>query len=267
MVTRSRFSVRPYIGGILFLVLLFFALRRGWLAPVSSRVIRLGAPVVRVLGGTAEWPANIVISFARAGTLSRRVRELEEETTRLRGDGARLENIEAENRRLREELGLLPRAEYRLVTADVVSRSIDGVSEALIINRGSDDGIETGRPVIARGSVLIGRIQRADSRSAVIVLLTDPSFRVAATAGEKAEGLVHGARGLDIVMDTIPKTADMHSGDRVVTSGTDGTFPPHLLIGTVGEIDAPGNEIFQSARVAPAADLTTLRIVSVIRSP
>jgi rod shape-determining protein MreC len=259
----QRFS--RLLGGCFLFLLLLLALQKGWFGPLQSGILRTLSPLTSGVTFAVEETFGALRSFFRIGSLSRAVRILEEKNARLQSLVARRQGLEEENAQLREQLELLPRAKHTLVTADVVSRSTDGVSEALILNRGTRDGIQTGMPVIVSDGIVVGRIQSAQPYSALAVLLTDPSFRVGAeTLGTNAEGLVHGVRGIGIVMDTIPRTSTVKVGDSVVTTGTDGAFPPHLLIGTIHSVDAPGNDIFQSARIAPTVNIQRLRVISVI---
>ena len=255
-----------WLPGVLLIALLVLLLRSGVTAGVQSLLVRALAPVTVTVASVSESLLGSVRSFFRIGTLSRAVRILEEENARLQSSVARLQSLEEENAHLREQLQLLPRTRYTLVSADVVGRSTDGVSEVLIINRGTKDGIDSGMPVIVSDGIVVGRVHAAHTQTAFIALLTDPSFRIGGeTLGTHAEGLVHGVRGIEIVMDTIPRTSTVRVGDRVVTTGTDGVFPPHLLVGTVRSVNAPGNEIFQSVRIAPAVSPRQFRVVSVIR--
>lgn len=265
MVLRRRRGVQ-WLPGFLLVALLVFILRTGWLERPQSMLVRAVAPITGGVSSLGEAALGFVRSFFRIGTLSRAVRILEEENARLRSSTARLHSLEEENARLREQLQLLPRARYQLVSADVVGRSTDGISETFIINRGTNDGLQSGMPVIVSGGIVVGSVRSVQTHTASVALLTDSSFRAAGeTLGTRAEGLVHGVRGIEIVMDTIPRTSEVRVGDSVVTTGTDGLFPPHLLLGTIHAVSAPENEIFQTAQLVPAVQLRQLRVVSIIR--
>lgn len=246
-------------------LVLVTVLRRGWLRPLDSALLRGMGPLVQRVTTFVQESGGVVLSFARLGKLGRTVRVLEEENARLQSLLARNEGVEEENARLRAELRLLPRTRFHLLTAEVISRSTDGVLDAFVINRGTHNGVTVGRPVIVSDGIVVGVVRAADALTSIVVLLTDPSVRLTAeTQGTYAEGLVHGSRGLDIIMDTIPRTATIALGDRVVTTGTDGQFPPNLLVGTIRSVNAASTEIFQAAQVAPLTDLRRLRVVSVI---
>jgi len=151
------------------------------------------------------------------------------------------------------------------VNADVVGHSTDGGKDALIINRGSRDGIKEGMPVIMSSGVVVGKIARADGLIATVMLISDADFKLAAIVnGTKAPGLVRGTKGLDVSLEQVPREEKIKIGESVVTTGVDGIFPADLLVGKIRSVDAPENEIFQSAKVTPVIDIREARIVSVI---
>ncbi len=241
------------------------ALRSGWL--VMPRSLARGGlmPIERAAWESGEAVSRSLDSFLRIGTLTTRLRSLEKSLAGARAEIARLESIREENQRLRSALALLPRSEFRLVAAEVVGPSTDGVSSALRINRGARDGITQGSPVIAEDGILIGQVQEAHLTGATVDLLTGGRVRVSVRAvGTGAEGIVRGLRGLDVIVEGVPRTDELREGDRLVSSGIDGAFPPHLLIGTIQSVRSPEPAVFQEASVQLPLDLHRLKIVAVI---
>lgn len=259
---RRRAIVRTaLVVGILLVVV-----RAGWLAAGAGvgQAITNG-PIV-LLGRTGESIAGAARSFLRVGSLAAHVRELEEQLARREAEQTRRAALLRENEELREQLGLLPRARFHLVVADVVGPTSDGVTGAFRINRGVEDGIQPGAPVIAADGVVVGRIAKAHARSALVDPLTGGRMRLTArsvTTG--AEGIVRGLRGLDVIVEGVPRTQELRVGDRLVTSGTDGVFPPHLLVGTIKSVRADANAVFQEGSIQLPLDLVRLRVVAVLR--
>lgn len=265
MAARTRSRVLLGGAGVALLVL---ALRSGWLnGPLG--VLRTGlAPVEKSVTSVGETVQGVVWSFLRVGTFSRRVRLLEEELARLRTEQARDASLEQENEELRRALSLLPRTGFRHVAADVTGISTDGVSTVVRVNRGAHDHIPVDAAVIAADGVVVGRVSSVQMASATVELLTGGKVRAAARALDTgAEGIVHGVRGLDVVFDGVPRTQTLRVGDRLVTTGIDGNFPPHLLIGTVVSVRAPENAIFQEASVQLPLDLHRVKIVAILLEP
>lgn len=258
---------RRFIALLGILVVVVFVLSRGWFSPIQSGGMRVVSPfvlrIVRVFESTKEG----FVSFLRVGSLSRQVRLLENESLLYQAKIARLQGVDEENERLREELKLLPRNKFKLLTADVIGHSVDGAREGLIINRGTTDGLREGLPVIVNDGIVVGNIVKADIATSIVMLVSDTNFRLAAIVqGTKAQGLIQGGKGLDIFLEQVPRSEKINVGDKVVTAGVDGLFPANLLVGTIRTLSAPENEIFQSAKISPATDVRQARILSVIMS-
>lgn len=255
----------PRIGLIVLSLVLLLSFQSGWRGWVWGFGQGIVNQVALRLGRLGEVVGGRVFSLVRVSALSERLRELETEVARLEGNRARLESVEQENAELRSALRLLPFDRFTLVSADVVGPATDDVTSALRINRGTADGVVEGDPVIAADGVVVGRVAIAHARSATIDLVTGGRVRVTVrTLGTGAEGIVRGVRGLDVIVESVLRTKELRPQDRLVTTGTDGIFPPHLLVGTITSVAAPENAIYQNGSVETPFDLHRLRIVAVI---
>jgi len=262
---KSEFKKRHIFWIVILLIIAVFVFRKGLARYGQSLALRTISPSIKVTSGATRGTREVVTSFLRIGTLSRSVRILENKNSGLEAQLAQLESLKNENNDLRKQLELLPKKKYSIVTADVIGHSSDGARDVLIINRGLKDGIREEMPVIVNEGVVVGKIDKADEFTSALVLVTDVEFRLAAAiVGTSAQGLVRGARGLDVIIEDIPRDISISIGDKVVTTGLDGIFPPDLLIGTIRTVQAPGNEIFQSASLSPTVDPRKLRMVGVI---
>lgn len=256
---------RKYLGSLAMLVVLVLLIRMNWLSDTRSGIYGFIGPVASKIAFAAQEAVNFGKSFVKIGSLSRAVRLLEEKNAGLETISARLQAVEDENKILREQLQLLPRAKYNLASAEVISTAKDGIKEALIINKGSSQGIKEGMPVIINEGIVIGRVAKTDSYTSAVILLNDSDFRLVATVqGTKAQGLLRGNKNVDISLEEVPRNQEIRIGDKVVTTGLDGLFPPDLLVGFVRTIDSPENQIFQNAKINSPANFNHLRIVSVI---
>ena len=162
---------------------------------------------------------------------------------RLREENDRLlrwENVarqlETENSSLHKLLRLPPDAPVSYVTARVVSDAAGMFVRSVLVTAGSRDGVGKGQAAIT-GEGLVGRVGEVGERSARILLLTDLNSEVPV---ELQDGRVRAILGGD--NSDQPKllylTPDAHPqvGDRVVTSGHGGVFPPGLPVGVVSSV-------------------------------
>jgi rod shape-determining protein MreC len=143
------------------------------------------------------------------------------------------------------------------VTARLIGNS-GGFVRAAMVNAGSDQGVARGQAAIAEGG-LIGRLTEIGNRAARILLITDLNSRIpVAIPASRTSAVLAGdnSERPRLVFASEPKAIKI--GDRVVTSGDGGVFPPGLPVGVVAALDQDG------ARVEPYAELSQLDYVLLI---
>jgi rod shape-determining protein MreC len=164
--------------------------------------------------------------------------------------------------------------QYSPVEARVYLRSPNAFFQRMTINKGTNDGVHSGDPVVA-GAGLIGKILDAGGGSSVVTLVTDQDFSVSALAGAKREpGSVEPAIGApgDLLLNMVQDTRNVRAGDQVYTAGTvvarlESRYPPGIPIGTVQRIDPGSGDLDRRIHVDPSADLTHTDIVQVLTEP
>jgi rod shape-determining protein MreC len=176
-------------------------------------------------------------------------------------------DIKNENAFLREQLNLLPRDQYNLVSAFVVSQDPNETGNWLEIDKGSNDGITVGMPVIVSKGILIGRVQQVNSGSSQISLLTNPKSTInIMDVASGAKGVAKGEYGLGIIFDMVLQTDSINVGDSVVTSGVGSEIPRGLYIGTIQEIHQSDDHLFQQAVLTAPLQVSKLQMVFVIKN-
>ena len=155
-----------------------------------------------------------------------------------------------------------PESSYQ--AAAVIGRDPSPFLHYVIIDIGSNDGIQRGMPVVtAQG--LIGRVDAVIADAARVQLITDPSSAInIRLQNSNVEAILTGSVTGDLSLDLIPQVAAISEGDVVITSGLGGGFPPDLIIGQVINIRQREADLFQQASVQPAVDFSRLSIVLVI---
>lgn len=137
---------------------------------------------------------------------------------------------------------------------------------SILIDRGSEDGLAEGYPVVS-GGALVGRLQIVRGRSSVVRLITDPSARFEVAVRTDAERRVTGflqrrgsARGPEVLeVAALRLSADagrILEHAPVLSSNADPLVPPGLLVGYVSEVSDPERDGFPTLCVRPAFDLT-----------
>jgi len=226
------------------------------LTPAQLALGRLGRPLTR-LGERVQH----LVSLERDNT------SLREELGTLRNQVVLLREAQIENETLRRELSFKSAVpSYRLLSAEVVGHDPSSLLHYVIIDRGAQDGIRRGMPVLDSEG-LVGRVSEASANSAMVMLLTDPSSSVAALIQRtRGTGVIQGNLTNELRMRYISPDDPVEPGDVVLTSGLGGNFPKRLVIGHVVRVDRGDVEMFQEAVVAPAVNMRDLEIVLVVLS-
>lgn len=164
-----------------------------------------------------------------------------------------LRTLAAENAALKNALDFTEREEDDLVLARVVAESADVTNRGLVIDRGADDGLQIGQPVVVDDGVIIGKVKSVRRSSATVLLLTDSVSKLAVMVqgGSGVSGLLEGDRGLSMAISLIPQSERVSVGDVVVTSGLEQGIRTGLIVGTVDQVYQDSQEPFQTATVIP----------------
>lgn len=161
--------------------------------------------------------------------------------------------------------------EYTLTSAKVIYRSFDTFNHALVINRGSADGVQVNQAVITTKG-LIGKVAEVFEDSAVVRLLTTQdvqnkvSVKIQLSPSASAEAVLErydpnrGAFVLQLLDTNSAVVKDM----TVISSGLGGVFPAGLLVGTVTEVEQLVNAIGMKIYVSPSANFYSFDYVFVV---
>lgn len=239
----------------------------GYLAPA----IRL---VVTPLVGVQTWLTERYTALADFVTAPRDVAELTRRNAELETEVARLQAQVIELQQQNQQIEVLSalvefardRPAYDYVAADVIGRDPSPFLQYVIINRGSDDGLRRGMPVVtAQG--LVGRVAAVTAGAARVQLITDAGSVVNVTLqSNEASAVLEGSLTGELTLTMIPQDVGVQAGELMLTSGLGGTFPPNILIGQVTGVRSRSFELFQTASVQPVVDFARLEIVLVIRN-
>jgi rod shape-determining protein MreC len=165
------------------------------------------------------------------------------ENERLRGENERLmrwmqsaRQLAVENATLRAQLAYVPEVAPRAVTARVIADTGGSFFHSLLINAGSRHLVQRGQAVVSQAGV-VGRVAEVGERSARVLLLTDINSRIPALVESTGDRVIVTGNNTSWPSVTyLASNSPASSGDRLVTSGHGGVFPPGLPIGTISEV-------------------------------
>lgn len=175
----------------------------------------------------------------------------------------RVEQLEAENKRLRALLELRPAITVRHQTAQVLYEAPDPFSRKVVIDRGATQGIVLASPVINEAGVL-GQVTRVYPLSAEVTLLTDKdaAIPVLNTRSQQRSAAFGGPGGMELRF--MAGNADVQVGDLLSTSGVDGVYPPGVPVAKVVTVDRKVDSGFARIVLAPTAQSDGVRHVLVL---
>jgi len=198
-------------------------------------------------------------------SLRQRNSELESEVSELQSQVIQLQQQTGQTQILAALVDFAqarPENSYR--AAAVIGRDPSPFLQYVMINRGSNDGIQRGMPVVTNQG-LVGRVDAVIADASRIQLITDPASNVNVRLknAEVDASLIGSVTG-DVTLDLIPQDVALEPGDLVLTSGLGGGYPPDLIVGQVVNVRTRDFDLFQQAAVQPVVDFNRLQIVLVI---
>lgn len=248
---------------------------RAWTQRFALLLLVLAAIALMILGrteGSGIERARMLVSDAVApfldlasrpvttvrqmGEQASQMIQLAEENAALRSENERLAHwqavarqLEAENEGLKAMLNLAPAPGNSFVTARVIGDQGGAFVRSVLVNAGERQGVARGQAAIT-GDGLAGRVAETGARVSRILLITDMNSRIPVMVGEGRErAILAGDNTGQPAVLYLPPRVEVKPGDRVVTSGHGGVFPPGL---GVGQIAVAGEE---GVRVQPSVDL------------
>ncbi|HYE00300.1 MAG TPA: rod shape-determining protein MreC [Alphaproteobacteria bacterium] len=191
--------------------------------------------------------------------------DLRAENARLREANARLlqwqavaMRLDAENRGLRHLMRFAPEPPPSFITGRVVADPGSAFVRSVLVAAGTAEGVRKGQPAIAATGV-VGRVLEVGENAARVLLITDLNARIPVVLEQSRHRAVLGGDNTDQPkLLYLPPELKVQPGERVVTSGDGGPFPPGLPVGVVSRVSEG------LIRVQPFADLSRLEYVRLV---
>jgi len=205
-------------------------------------------------------------------TLPRNVTKLIQENDQLTDEVSRLQTQVIQLQEQLSEAGVLyslldfarARPQDNYIAAAVIGRDPSPFLKYIIIDHGSDDGVQHGMPVVTQQG-LVGRVDAVTASAARIQLITDAGAAVNVSIQNKnVDAQITGSVTGEIILELVGQKTSINSGEILLTSGLGGNYPADILVGQILEVKKTGNELFRTASVQPAVDFSTLQAVLVI---
>ena len=250
---------------VLFVLGLIALALGGYLTPVSRFVLNPIISAQSWLARRVQTIQNYINQPQDLAILREQNLELEQEVALLQRQIIELQQQIAETRILSALVDFARvHPENRYVSASVIGRDISPFVQYAIIDRGSDNGLRRGMPVVTVQG-LVGQISAVTAGAARIQLLTDAKSKLnVRIEPSRDQAILVGSVTGEISLENIDPDAKIKVGDLVLTSGLGGDYPANILVGQVTGVRSIETEPLQHASIRPVVDFNNLEIVLVI---
>ncbi|MBN8531374.1 MAG: rod shape-determining protein MreC [Alphaproteobacteria bacterium] len=229
-----------------------------WVEPARVGVSEVLAPVLDTIARPADAVKEMVGGMREIGSLY-------EENAKLRQANASLKqwqhvamSLESENKALRQLMRFVPSNALGYATGRIVGDTTGTYARSVLVGAGSAKGVAKGQAVMNEQG-LIGRVMETGANSARVLLVTDINSRLPVMGQDgRVKVIAAGTNGDTLDLMYLPPDAGIKPGEKIITTGDGGVFPPDLLVGVVFEKEDG------KLAVRPFVDFSKLEYVSIV---
>jgi rod shape-determining protein MreC len=267
VVTLSSDS-RPIIGrgpplgatlfflGVVSVIVMVLDHRGGYLETARLWMSAAANPiyvVVQTPGQLWRWIAG---SFADRSQLRTENVQLTEQLRVARTQLLRFQSLTEENRRLREIREASKGVSERTLIAEIINVSVNPFRHMVVINKGADDGVFRGQPVLDAFGV-VGQVMQVGKSTATLILITDSEHAVPVQVNRNGIRSIAVGTGeaAKLSLPYMTVESDVRKGDLLVSSGLDAIFPAGYPVATVTKVERNSADTFATVEAQPLAQL------------
>jgi rod shape-determining protein MreC len=201
----------------------------------AAVTIGLGlAWLIRQTQGVAVMEAYQLLSRPFQATVSKQELLQDAEVRELR---YRLTELDTQNQRMKQLLGVQPNVPNSTIWATVIGRGADSWWNQMLVGKGSNDGIRSGAIVVAPGG-LVGRVTHVSPNSSQVLLISDPNSQVGVVVSRsRYNGMLKGQNQNTATLEFFERDPDVKVGDIVMTSQFSTIFPEGIPVGRIKSIN------------------------------
>jgi rod shape-determining protein MreC len=263
-------TLSTLIALTIIVILLIIGQRTHILTPLNNGITTLLSPLSKMsywLGGIISPNNNENKTF---NEIQDELYSLTVENQKLLSENVKISQVEQENKELRDLLHFYNTQPSDFVVSNVIalgSSSSITQQHTISLDRGGNDGIKMGMPIVNNQGILLGKIITVEPTISQACLLFDDICRLAVTIQGQSEtiGVIQSDLSLTLKIGFIPHSQHIEEGQLIISSGLEEGMPPGLVIGKISRVIKEGNELWQHALVEPIANFNDIKIISVIK--
>ena len=223
---------------------------------LRSLIAAAAYPLQQVATAPGQFAARIASFFVSQSSLQQENTELRARLITSAQNAQRFEATAAELAQLRRLVGAQERLEFKATPVEVLYSGRDPFARKLIVDKGATHGIRAGQAVIDDEGV-VGQVTRVHPMISEVTLLIDKDQAIPVQLvrnGLRAVAFGSGPSGT-LELRFMAANAEIQTGDKLVTSGIDGTYPPGLPVATVMRIERDAVAAFARIVCQPSAGI------------
>lgn len=238
------------------LVLMVLDHRNGWIWRLRYSASVVVEPLYRLASLPAAGMRTLSVAFADRKTLTEQNQRLREDLLLANAKLNHMAAVAEQNQRLKGLLDTQRSLELNVQLARVVGVDLGAYRYRMMLNLGARDGVKPGQPVIDAHGVM-GQVIQVLPTTSEVMLITDPDQALPVVVERTGlRTVAYGSRdGDQLTLPTIPMAADVRPGDRLLTSGIGGRYPPGFPVGEVSSVKPSASGMFLEAHAQPSADI------------
>ncbi|CAI0816951.1 rod shape-determining protein MreC [Serratia ficaria] len=253
-------QLRLFLAVIAAIGLIVADSRLGTFVKIRNYMDTAVSPFYFLANGPRKVLDSVSDTLATRQQLELENRALRQELLLKNSDVLLLGQFKQENARLRELLGSpLRQDEHKMVT-QVISTGSDPYSDQVVIDKGSDNGVYEGQPVISDKGV-VGQVVAVAKVTSRVLLICDASHALPIQVLRNDIRVIAAGSGCadDLQLEHLPNNTDIRVGDVLVTSGLGGRFPEGYPVAVVSSVKVDNQRAYTVIQARPTAGLQRLR--------
>ncbi|AIM23783.1 rod shape-determining protein MreC [Serratia sp. SCBI] len=253
-------QLRLFLAVIAAIGLIVADSRVGTFVKIRNYMDTAVSPFYFLANGPRKVLDSVSETLATRQQLELENRALRQELLLKNSDILLLGQFKQENARLRELLGSpLRQDEHKMVT-QVISTGSDPYSDQVVIDKGSDNGVYEGQPVISDKGV-VGQVVAVAKVTSRVLLICDASHALPIQVLRNDIRVIAAGSGCadDLQLEHLPNNTDIRVGDVLVTSGLGGRFPEGYPVAVVSSVKVDNQRAYTVIQARPTAGLQRLR--------
>lgn len=254
------------LGLVLTLVLIFLVSTLGSqkFSVMHKLILEATGPVQKVVTNAAGYLSLFTEKYSDLVNVREENKRLWDELLESRAAAYRNKEALATNTRLQKLLDFRENFDQPMLAAKIIGKDPSLWFRTVIIDRGSNDGLTKGMPVV-NGEGIVGQVFAVSPNYSKVLLAIAPSSALDVLLQKsRVRGILKGTGSLSYKLDYVLKTVDVQEGDQVVTAGYGGVFPTGMPVGVVSKVVRKRRGMFLDIEVKPAVDFLTLEELLII---